>query len=73
LYDQHYFAQRVAQLGIGVAHAPGTASTESLTDALQRALQTDVAARAQSLAGAVREDGAQVAAEELIRTVGARS
>lgn len=61
-YDQHYWAQRVHHLGIGTAHAPGTPTTDSLTSALGRALQPDVAARARSIATAVRGDGAHAAA-----------
>lgn len=68
-YDQHYLARRVEQLGIGVAHAPGTPSTESLTNALERALDSEVASRAQSIAGDVRVDGARVAAQRLARGV----
>ena len=66
IYDQHYWAQRVHDLGIGTAHAPGTPTTDSLTGALERTLQPDVAARAQSVAGAVRRDGAEAAAQRLI-------
>jgi vancomycin aglycone glucosyltransferase len=65
-YDQHYWAGRVQQLGIGTAHAPGTATTDSLTSALDQALQPDISARAQSIATAVRDDGAQVAAQRLV-------
>ncbi|HLO17442.1 MAG TPA: nucleotide disphospho-sugar-binding domain-containing protein, partial [Anaerolineales bacterium] len=65
-YDQHYWAGRIQRLGIGTAHAPGTPTTDSLTSALQQALQPDVATRAQSIATAVHGDGAQVAAEHLI-------
>jgi len=65
-YDQHYWALRVQQLGIGTAHAPGTPSTESLTSALGRTLKREVATRAQSIASAVRSDGAQVAARRLM-------
>ncbi len=68
MYDQHYFAQRVRQLGIGTAHAPGTPTTDSLTDALKQALQPEVAARAQSIATTVRGNGALVAAKRLIAT-----
>lgn len=66
LYDQHYWARRIHHLGIGTAHAPGTPTTDSLTSALRHALQPDVAARAQSIATAVRSDGAQAAARRLI-------
>jgi len=65
MYDQHYFAARVNELGVGVAHAPGAATTESLTDALRRALQPDVAARARTLGAAVRDDGAMIAAQRI--------
>jgi vancomycin aglycone glucosyltransferase len=66
VYDQHYWAQRIHDLGIGTAHAPGTPTTDSLTGALEHTLQPDVAARAQSLATAVRRDGALAAAQRLI-------
>jgi len=66
IYDQHYWAQRIHHLGIGTAHAPGTPTNDSLTSALEHTLQPDVAARAKSIAAAVRRDGAQVAAQQLI-------
>jgi vancomycin aglycone glucosyltransferase len=65
-YDQHYWAHRVHHLGIGTAHAPGTPTTDSLTSALKHTFQPDVTARAQSIATAVRSDGAQAAAQRLI-------
>jgi vancomycin aglycone glucosyltransferase len=65
-YDQHYFAQRVQSLGIGTAHTPGAPTIDSLTSALKHTLQPEVAARARSIAAAVRSDGAQVAAQRLI-------
>ena len=68
LYDQHYWAQRVHHLGIGIAHATGTPTTDSLVNALEHILQPDVTASAQSIAGAVRSDGAQVAAQRLVTT-----
>jgi vancomycin aglycone glucosyltransferase len=66
VYDQHYWAQRIHHLGIGTAHAPGTPTTDSLTAALEHTLQPDVAARARSIATAVRRDGAQAAAQRLM-------
>jgi vancomycin aglycone glucosyltransferase len=66
MYDQHYFAGRVNELDVGTAHAAGAATTESLTSALERTLQAGVAARARSLADAMRRDGAMVAARQLI-------
>ena len=65
-HDQHYFAQRINDLGIGTAHAPSAPTTDSLTGALEQALQPAVAARARSIATAVRRDGALVAAQRLI-------
>jgi len=65
-YDQHYFAQRVQQLGIGTAHVRSTPSVLSLTDALELTLRPTVAAQARSLAGAVRGDGAEIAARRLV-------
>jgi vancomycin aglycone glucosyltransferase len=65
-HDQHYFAQRVAELGIGSAHPPVVPTTESLAAALERALQPGVVARARAVASAVRTDGARVAAQRLI-------
>jgi len=66
MFDQHYWAQRIHHLSIGTAHAPGTPTTDSLTSALKHTLQPDVTARAQSIATAMRSDGAQVAAQRLI-------
>ena len=66
MYDQHYWAGRVQHLGIGVAHAPGAPTTNSLTSALEHILQPTVTARAQSIAASVRSDGAQIAAQRLI-------
>ncbi len=63
MYDQHYWAQRIRDLGIGTAYAPGTPTADSLASALEHALQPEMAARAQSIATAVRRDGAQAAAQ----------
>jgi vancomycin aglycone glucosyltransferase len=64
-YDQHYWAERIEQLGVGEA-AP---HESALTSALEATLRRDVAARAGSVAGAIRRDGARLAAERLERTV----
>jgi len=66
IYDQHYWAQRIHDLGLGTAHAPGTPTTDSLTIALERTLQAHVADRARSIAAAVRIDGAREAARRLL-------
>lgn len=65
-YDQPYWAQRVQQLGIGAAHTSSTPTVDSLTNALEHALQPEVAARARSAAAAVRSDGTLVAAQRLL-------
>ncbi|MFN8598453.1 MAG: glycosyltransferase [Anaerolineae bacterium] len=65
-YDQPYWAQRVQQLGIGTAHTSSTPTVDSLTNALEHALQPEVAARARSAAAAVRSDGTLVAAQRLL-------
>lgn len=65
-YDQHYWAQRIDALHIGVAHAPGAPTTDSLARALERALDSGVAVRARAIATAVRGDGAGHAARRLI-------
>ena len=67
MYDQHYWAQQVQRLGIGAAHASGTPQAATLAVALARALQPEVAARARSIAATMRRDGAQTAAQRLIR------
>jgi len=69
MYDQHYWAKRVYQLGVGNAHAPGAPSADSLTEALSYTLQPDVAARARAVAASVRTDGADIAARRLIDEV----
>jgi vancomycin aglycone glucosyltransferase len=66
MYDQHYWARRVREIGIGAAHAPGAPETASLMRAINEALRPDVADRARSVAVAVRRDGADVAAERVI-------
>jgi vancomycin aglycone glucosyltransferase len=68
-YDQHYFARRIDQLGIGTAHPPAVPTTDSLTTALSHTLQADVAGRARSVAAAVRTDGAHAAAQRLLADV----
>jgi vancomycin aglycone glucosyltransferase len=62
-YDQHYWAQRIDLLGIGIAHPPAIPTADSLTEALGRALRPEVARRAHLIAGAVSTDGAEDAAE----------
>jgi len=68
-YDQHYWAGRVGQLGIGAAHPPAAPTAGSLADALRQALRPEVTARARAIAGEVRRDGALTAAGRLIAAV----
>lgn len=64
--DQPYWAGRVAELGIGVAHDGPTPTTESLTAALGTALTSEIRERATAIAGTIRTDGATVAAKLLL-------
>ena len=66
-YDQHYWAGRVEELGIGIAHTTSTPTADSLTSALEQALQPDGIANAQAIAATMRNDGTRVAAQRLIR------
>ncbi|MEE1832175.1 glycosyltransferase [Streptomyces sp. SP17KL33] len=68
--DQPYFAGRVADLGIGVAHDGPTPTYESLSAALKVALAPETAARAAEVAGMVQPDGATRAARLLLDTYG---
>ncbi|MFY9919727.1 MAG: glycosyltransferase [Mycobacterium sp.] len=65
-YDQPYYAERVATLGIGVAHPASEPTADSLADAIGKALAPPVRSRAEALAGEVRTDGAAVAAREIL-------
>jgi UDP:flavonoid glycosyltransferase YjiC (YdhE family) len=67
--DQPYFAGRVAELGIGVAHDGPTPTFESLSGALATALTSETSARAAAVASTIRTDGATVAAELLLDAV----
>jgi vancomycin aglycone glucosyltransferase len=66
-YDQHYFAHRVDELGIGVPHVPTAPTTDSLETALRRTLRPEVIARAKSVATAFRSDGAAAAADYITK------
>ena len=68
--DQPYFAGRVAELGVGVAHDGPTPSVDSLSVALRTVLSPEARARAAAVAAAMRPDGAAVAAERLLALVG---
>jgi vancomycin aglycone glucosyltransferase len=64
--DQPYFAGRVAELGIGAAHAVQAPTAESLAAALGTALDPGTRARAKAVAGTIRADGTTVAAKLLL-------
>ncbi|GAA2418671.1 glycosyltransferase [Nonomuraea africana] len=68
--DQTYFASRVAELGVGIAHDGPTPTTASLSAALKRVLTPEVRARATAVADTIRTDGAAVAAKFLFDTAG---
>jgi vancomycin aglycone glucosyltransferase len=65
--DQPYWAGRVADLGIGVAHDGPTPTTGSLSAAFEIALAAETRDRAAAVAGTIRTDGAAVAAKLLLR------
>ncbi|WP_328869336.1 glycosyltransferase [Streptomyces sp. NBC_00287] len=69
LADQPYWAGRVADLGIGVAHDGPTPTFESLSAALQVALAPETTARAKDVAERVRTDGTTAAAKLLLDAV----
>jgi vancomycin aglycone glucosyltransferase len=69
MMDQPYFAERVAELGIGVALDGRTLAFGSLSDALATALAPEMRARASAVAGTIRDDGATVAAELVLDAV----
>ncbi|MEV4379242.1 glycosyltransferase [Streptosporangium sp. NPDC049644] len=73
IYDQHYWARRIHDLGIGAAHAPGAPTADSLTSALRHALRPNVAARTRVVAAGVRTDGARTAAQRLMTLASQRS
>jgi vancomycin aglycone glucosyltransferase len=68
--DQPYWAGRVADLGIGAAHDSTVPTAESLSAALRTALTPQTRARATAVAGAIRTDGATVAARQLLDAAG---
>ncbi|MFF3125473.1 glycosyltransferase [Streptomyces sp. NPDC057908] len=67
--DQPYWAGRVADLGIGMAHDGPTPTLESLSAALRTALTPETRARARAVAGTIRTDGATVAAKLLLDAI----
>jgi vancomycin aglycone glucosyltransferase len=70
LADQPYWADRVAELGIGAAHDGPTPTVASLSAALDVALAPEARDRATAVAAGVRTDGAAVAAKLLLDEIG---
>ncbi|MEV0738005.1 glycosyltransferase [Streptomyces sp. NPDC050549] len=70
IVDQPYWAARVAELGIGVAHDGPTPTYDSLSAALTTVLTPEVRARARTVAGRLRTDGTTVAAKLLLDPAG---
>ncbi len=66
IVDQPYWAGRVADLGIGVAHSDPTPTVHSLTEALRLVLTPETRTRAIAVAGTIRTDGAATAARMLL-------
>lgn len=62
MYDQHYFAARVAELGLGVSLPPGAPASTDLVSALERALAPGLKAQAAAFAPRVGRAGARAAA-----------
>jgi vancomycin aglycone glucosyltransferase len=63
--DQPYWAGRVRDLGIGSAHEGPTPTAESLSVALEAALNPGARARALTVASTIHSDGAMRAAKRL--------
>jgi vancomycin aglycone glucosyltransferase len=70
LVDQPYWASRVWNLGIGSAHHGPTPTAESLSAALESALNPGTRARALAVADTIHGDGAMRAAKLLLEGSG---
>jgi vancomycin aglycone glucosyltransferase len=66
IMDQPYWASRVRDLGIGSAHGGPTPTAESLSSALESALNPGARARALAVADTILGDGAMRAAKLLL-------
>ena len=69
--DQFYWANRIADLGLGATTAHATMTEESLIASLREVLHPAVEVRTRALAGQIRRDGAEVAARRLELEYGA--
>jgi vancomycin aglycone glucosyltransferase len=68
--DQPYWAGRVAELGVGVAHDGPRPSLESLTAALATVLEPEFGIRSKLVADTIRTDGSARAARLLVAAPG---
>jgi vancomycin aglycone glucosyltransferase len=66
IVDQPYWAARVAELGIGVAHDGPVPTIESFSSALDVALEPETGMGAEAIASTIFADGAMVAAKRLL-------
>jgi vancomycin aglycone glucosyltransferase len=66
IVDQPYWASRVRDLGIGSAHDGPTPTAESLSAALESALNPGTRARALAVADTIHSEGAMRAAKLLL-------
>ncbi len=66
--DQFYWAERVAALGIGAAHAGSLPTDESLSAALATALTAETAGTARTMSSQIATDGADRAAALVLET-----
>ncbi len=69
IVDQPYWASRVCDLGIGSAHDGPTPTAESLSAALESALNPGTRARALAVADTIHGDGAMRAAKLLLGAI----
>jgi vancomycin aglycone glucosyltransferase len=66
-YDQFFWAHRIQELNVGVSGPTrDDLSVDALVQALRAALQPEVAARAQALAGRMELHGVRLAAERVV-------
>lgn len=67
LYDQHYWAHRVRQLGIGSAAGPKKhLNKEKLLKAVKNSLRPEIVERAKNIGSLIKTDGAKIAAKYIV-------
>lgn len=69
MYDQSYWARRVAELGVGAALPKGLPDTDALTRAVTHVLSSSTGQRARALAPRIRMDGAATATRHLMSVI----